>query len=162
MKVQHKSGFCHNLIICCEIKLNIHQSVVIPTLKLRRRNLMYNSSIIIATHMSYNYFPCVKGGSKNTIRKYLPIFHDTLITACCLGSYTCTVVLETGNMVYIKYLYYHVHFLESNVLYLIQFEYYLMKIVELSVNVAYCYDLLGRLWQPKLISLFEPFAILIT
>ena len=68
------TGFCHYWIICCEIYQILYssiQSVVIPILKLRRRNLMYNSSIIIATHMSYNYFPCVKGRSINNIRKYL-------------------------------------------------------------------------------------------
>ena len=101
MKAQNKSGFCHNLIICCEIyQFAIHQSVVIPILKLGRRNLMYNSSIIIATHMPYNYFPCVKGRSINNIRKYLPIFRATLITVCCLCSYICTVVLEVGNRVW--------------------------------------------------------------
>ena len=57
-----------------------------------------NSSIIIATHMSYNYFPCVEGRSINNIRKYLPIFRATLITVCCLCSYICTV-LEAGNRV---------------------------------------------------------------
>ena len=60
---------------------------------------MYNLSIIIATHKSYNYFPCVKGRSINNIRKYLPIFRATLITVCCLCSYICTVVLEAGNRV---------------------------------------------------------------
>ena len=60
---------------------------------------MYNSSIIIATHMSYNYFPCVKGRSINNTRKYLSIFSATLITVCCLCSYICTVVLEAGNRV---------------------------------------------------------------
>ena len=60
---------------------------------------MYNSSIIIATHMSYNYFPCVKGRSINNTRKYLPIFRATLITVCCLCSYICTVVLEAGYRV---------------------------------------------------------------
>ena len=69
-------------------------------MKLRWRNLMYNSSIIIATHMSYNYFPCVKGMSINNIRKYLPIFRATLITVCCLCSYICTVVFEAGNRVW--------------------------------------------------------------
>ena len=105
MKAQNKSGLCHNLIICCQIyKFDIHQSVVIPILKLRRRNLMYNSSIIIATHMSYNYFPCVKGRGINNIRKYLPIFRATLITVRCLCSYICTVVLEAGNRVWRSYL----------------------------------------------------------
>ena len=60
---------------------------------------MHNSSIIIATHMSYNYFPCVKGRSISNIRKYLPIFRATLITVCCLCSYICTVVIEAGNRV---------------------------------------------------------------
>ena len=32
----------------------------------------------------------------NNIQNYQPIFRDTL---CCLGSYTCTVVLEAGNRV---------------------------------------------------------------
>ena len=32
----------------------------------------------------------------NNIQNYLPIFRDT---ACCLGSYTCTVVFEAGNRV---------------------------------------------------------------
>ena len=98
--------FWHNLLICLRkyIKFDIYQSVVIPILKLRRRNLMYNSSIIIATHMSYNYFPCVKGRSINNIRKYLPIFRATLITVCCLCSYICTVVLEAGNRVWIPLL----------------------------------------------------------
>ena len=81
------------------IKFDIHQSVVIPILKIRRRNLMYNSSSIIATHMSYYYFPSVKGRSINNIRKYLPIFRDTLITVCCLSRYICTVVFEAGNRV---------------------------------------------------------------
>ena len=102
-KAQHKSGFCHNLIICCEIYQIWYSSkrsnTNVPILKLRRRNLMYNSSIITATHMSHNYFPCVKGRSINNIRKYLPIFRDTLITDCCLCSYICTVVLEAGNRV---------------------------------------------------------------
>ena len=101
MKAQNKSGFCH---VAKYIKFDIHQSVVIPILKLRRRNLMYNSSIIIATHMSYYYFPCVKGRSINNIRKYLPIFRATLITVCCLCSYICTVVLEAGNRVCIMYI----------------------------------------------------------
>ena len=67
---------------------------------------MYNSSIIIATHMSYNYFPCVKGRSINNIRKYLPIFRATLITVCCLCSYICTVVLEAGNRVCIQFVFF--------------------------------------------------------
>ena len=66
---------------------------------------MYNSSIIIATHMSYSYVPCVKGKSINNIRKYLPIFRDTLITDCCLCSYICTVVLEAGNRVCVCIMY---------------------------------------------------------
>ena len=32
----------------------------------------------------------------NYIQNFLPIFRDT---ACCHGSYICTVVLEAGNMV---------------------------------------------------------------
>ena len=60
---------------------------------------MYNLSIITATHMSYNYYPCVKGRSINNIRKYLLIFRATLITVCCLCSYICTVVLEAGSRV---------------------------------------------------------------
>ena len=32
----------------------------------------------------------------NNIQNYQPIFRDT---PCCLGSYTCTVVLEAGNRV---------------------------------------------------------------
>ena len=111
MKAQNKSGLCHNLIICCEIyKFDIHQSIVIPILKLRRRNLMYNSSIITATHMSYDYFPCVKGRGINNIRKYLPIFRATLITVCCLCSYICTVVLEAGNRVCYFVTYEFIHF----------------------------------------------------
>ena len=85
------------------IKFDIHRSVVIPILNLRRWNLMYNSSIIIATYMSYNYFPCVKRWSINNIQKYLPIFRATLITVCCLCSYMCTVVLEAGNRVWIRW-----------------------------------------------------------
>ena len=50
--------------------------------------------------MSYNYFPCVRGRSINNIRKYKPIFRDTLIMVWCLGSYICTVVLEAGNRVW--------------------------------------------------------------
>ena len=89
------------LYVAKYIKFDVHQSVVIPILKLRRRNLMYNPSIIITTHMSYNYFPCVKGKSINNIRKYLHIYRATLITVCCLCSYICTVVLEAGNRVWI-------------------------------------------------------------
>ena len=44
------------------------------------------------------------GGGINNIRKYLPIFRDTLITVCCLGSYICTVALEAGNRVCIHML----------------------------------------------------------
>ena len=95
MKAQNKSGFCHNLIICCEIYQIWNSS------KRSNTNIeaTYNSSIIIATHMSYNYFPCLKGRSINNIRKYLLIFRATLITVCCLCSYICTVDLEAGNRV---------------------------------------------------------------
>ena len=55
---------------------NIHQSVVILILELRRKKLIYNSCIIIATHILYNYCPCVKGRGINNIRKYLPIFRN--------------------------------------------------------------------------------------
>ena len=81
------------------ITFNIQQSVVILILELQRRHLMYNSRIIIATHMSYNYRPCVKGRSINNMRKYLPIFRKKLIRACCPGRYICTVVREAGNRV---------------------------------------------------------------
>ena len=53
--------------------------------------------------MSYNYFPCVKGRSINNIRKYLPIFRATLITVCCLCNYICTVVLDAGDRVCLRF-----------------------------------------------------------
>ena len=52
--------------------------------------------------MSENYFPFVKGRGINYIHKYLPIFRDTLITACCLGRYICTVVREASNRVWLE------------------------------------------------------------